>query len=97
MQPYLFFFFLLFRATPAAHGSSHARGQTYITATAAGSELCLQRTQLMAVPDHQPLSEARDQTCIFMVTTRQVCYIEPQWELLLCDPILRVHLSWNCD
>ena len=65
-----FFFFCLFRATPRAYGSSHARSR--ITAVAAGlhhsysntgSELHLQSTlQLMAMLDPNPMSEARDQT-----------------------------------
>jgi len=55
----LFVCFLLFRATPVAYGSSHARGQTGTkaagichTCSNVGSEPCLGPTpQLMAMPD----------------------------------------------
>ena len=55
-------FFLLFRATPVAYGSSWARGQTGATAaglyhshSSAGSKSLLQPTpQLTATPDPRP-------------------------------------------
>ena len=72
----LTFFFFLFRATPAAYGGSHARGQ--IAATTAGlhqshtharSELHPWPTpQLMATPV-RPLSEATG-TCNLVVPSR---------------------------
>ena len=54
-----FFFFLLFRAVPAAYGGSQARGLIGVTAAGlhhshsnSGYELCLPPTpQLMATPD----------------------------------------------
>ena len=68
------FFFSLFRAAPAAYGSSQARSQ--IRAVAAGlhhshsnarSELCLRPApQLRAIWDPNPLSEAKDWTSILM-------------------------------
>ena len=69
---FFFFFFLLFRATPMAYGGSPARGQIGAVATClchshAGSELCLQPTpQLMAMRVLNPLSKAREQTCLLM-------------------------------
>ena len=66
---YLFIFvFLSFRATLVAYGGSQARSQIGAAATVlcqshsnAGSELCLRLTpQLVAMPDPDPLSEARD-------------------------------------
>ena len=64
------FFFWLFRATPVAYGSSHARGRMGATAAGlhhshsnAGSEPHLRPTpELMATPDPNPLSETRDRT-----------------------------------
>ena len=60
----------LFRATPAAYGSSQARGRMGAAAAGqchshsnSGSEPHLQPTpQLMAMPIRNPLSEARDRT-----------------------------------
>ena len=61
------FFFLLFMASPLVYGGSQARGR--IVATAAGlhqspnnarPEPHLQPTQLTAMLDPNPLSEARD-------------------------------------
>ena len=57
--PFLFFFFCLFSATPAACGSSQARGPVGATAASlhhshsnTGSEPCLRPTpQLMATPE----------------------------------------------
>ena len=57
-----FFFFILFRALPVAYGSSQARGRI-------GSEPHLQpMPQLIAMPDLNPLSKARDLTCILRDT-----------------------------
>ena len=76
---YLFIYFLLFRATGAAYGSSQARSQIRATAAGlhhshsnAGSKLCLwpisQQCQIL-----NPLSEARDRTCILMDTS-WICF-----------------------
>ena len=55
---YSFWSFCLFRAAPAAQRDSQARGQIraiaaglHHTHSNAGSELCLQTTQLMAMPN----------------------------------------------
>jgi len=64
-----------------ACGSSQAKGRIGATPAGllhshsnAGSELRLQPTpQLTAAPDSDPLSEARDQTCILMDTS-QICF-----------------------
>ena len=74
---FILFCFLPFRAVPVAYVSFRARG--WIRAIPAGlchshsnrgSNLCLQPTpQFMAVILN-PLSEARDWTCIFMDTSR---------------------------
>ena len=61
-----FFFFLLFRAVLVAYGSSLARGR--IRATAAG--LCHSSQHCLIL---NPLSKARDWTCILMDTT-WACY-----------------------
>ena len=55
------FFFLLFRATSAAYGSSQNRAQ--IRATAVGLHRCSWQCK---IPD--PLSEVRDQTHMLMDT-----------------------------
>ena len=76
---WLFFFvFDLFRAAPAACGVSEARH--WIGATAAGpphshsnarSQACRWPTpQLTAIPIFNPLSEARDWTCVLMDTSQ---------------------------
>ena len=75
---FYFFFILLFRAAPAAYGSSQARGQTgataasYTTAIATQdpSHVCDQQhsSRQRQIPD--PLSEARDRTCILMDTSQ---------------------------
>ena len=71
----VFFFFLPFLGPlPAAYGSSQARGLIGAVAASlrhshsnARSEPCLRPTpQLMAMPDPDPLSQARDQTHILM-------------------------------
>jgi len=71
------FCFLLFRPSPAAYGSSQARGQiratapAYTTATATWDPSCIcdlhhgsQQRWIL-----NPLSEARDRTCILMDTS----------------------------
>ena len=76
---YLFIYFV--RATPAAYGSSQARGQIgvaaahYTTATATWDPSCVcdlyhssQQYKII-----YPLSEARDQTRILMDTSK-ICY-----------------------
>ena len=80
--PSLFFFLnCLFRATSKAHGSSQARGEF----GAAAATLCLSHSNLGSEPicdlHHSswqcgilnPLSKARDQTCILMDTS-WICY-----------------------
>ena len=74
----LLLWFFPFRAAPAAYGSYRAGGRT--RATAAG--LCHSHSnarskpwlwptpQLMATPDPDPLSEARDRTYILMDTSQ---------------------------
>ena len=80
---FFFFFFFLFRAIPAAHGSSQDRGQ--IGAVAAGlhhshsnsntrSELHLWLMKQFEAT----LIEARDGTCILMETVLGPCPAEPQ-------------------
>ena len=69
-----FFFFFLFRAPPMAYGSSQARG--LIRATCAGLYYSHNNVYMSSICDlhHSSqqrwilnaLSEARDQTCIFM-------------------------------
>ena len=72
---YLFIVFCLFRATPAAHGGSQDRGWMETVATGlhshsnSGSEPRLRPTP--SSQQHQilnPLSKARDSTCIFVDT-----------------------------
>ena len=66
-ETFFFFFFLPFRAAPAAYGSSQARGQIRTTAailhhsnSKAGYELCLQPTpQLTATMDRQPTKQGQ--------------------------------------
>ena len=80
-QSDFFFFFFFFKATPAALRGSQARG--WISAAAAslhhshsneGSEPHLRPIpQLMATLVLNPLSEARDRTCV-LLDTRLVCY-----------------------
>ena len=74
------FFFLLFRATPAAYGDSEARGR--IGAVAAGyatttppdpSHLCDLHHSSWQCRALNPLSEARDQTCVLMDAS-PVCF-----------------------
>ena len=72
----LFFFFGLFRAIPTAYGGSQARGQ--IEAVAAGLRHSHSNVDLSLVCDlrhsswqlwiFNPLSKARDQTCILIET-----------------------------
>ena len=72
---FFFFFFCLFRATPAAYGSSQARG--LIRASAAVHRHVGSGPHLWPIPqlttmlDPQPtLSEARDRTHVLMDTSR---------------------------
>ena len=73
------------KAIPAAYGSSQARGQIGAAATClryshsnVGSKPCLQPTpQHHSSQQHwilNPLSRARDQTCILMDTTWVCCH-----------------------
>ena len=71
---FFYFNFFLFRAAPKAYAVSQARGRT--GAVAAGlhhshsnvrSALPLRPTpQLKVMPDLNPLSKARDRTCVLM-------------------------------
>ena len=86
---FCFCLFAFSRAAPAAYRGSQARG--LIRDVAAG--LCQSHSNarseshLRPTPGRRqcwilnPLSEARDQTCILMDPS-QVCYNEPLWELL---------------
>ena len=77
----IFNFFCLFRATPMSYGDAQARGQ--ISAVAAGlhhshskarSEPCLRPTpQFTECWILNPLSEARDGTCVLMDPS-QICF-----------------------
>ena len=71
---FFFFFFGLFRATPAACGSSQARGS--IRAVASDLHHSSGQCQILI-----PLREARDQNHVFMDTSPLVT-IEPQRDLL---------------
>ena len=74
---FLFTYFLVFRAAPAARRSSRARArigaaaETYATATAAWdpSRICDLPCSLRQYWILIPLSKARDQTCILMDTS----------------------------
>ena len=78
---FFIFMFCLFEATPVAYGGSQAKGRTGAAAAGLhhshsnmGSEPPLQPTlQLRAATDPQPLSEARDGTCILMDAS-QICF-----------------------
>ena len=115
-----FFFFFLFRAAPEAYGSSQARGWIR-TATAslhhsqsnAGYKPHLQPTQqLVAMLDPNPLSEARDWTCIFMDTTQVFNVLNHNWDSRMAIFIkikeskcwqecegegMLVHYWWECN
>ena len=65
------------RIGAAAAGLHHSHSN-------AGSEPCLRPTpQLMQRQILNPLSEARDGTCILMDTSRGSLTAEPRWQLLL--------------
>ena len=74
----LCFCFCFFSAAPSAYGSSQARGlmelqlPNYATATATPdpSHICNLHRSLWQLWILNPLSEARDQTCTFMDTSR---------------------------
>ena len=80
MNFFFFWSFFAFRAAPSAYGGSQARGligavaaSLYQSHSNAGSELHLRPTpQLTAIQILNPLSEARNQTCILMDAS-QVC------------------------
>ena len=88
----LFYFIWLFRATPLAHGSSQARGQ--IGAIAAG--LYHSHSNSRSMPHLQPapqspqcqilnpLSKAKDQTCVLMDTGQ----IHFHWATTGTSPLL---------
>ena len=80
ITPFFILFYCLFKATPEAYGNSQARGPVRAAAASlchshsnSRSEPCLrptpQRTQRWIL---NPLSGARDQTCILMDTS-QIC------------------------
>ena len=79
---------MLFRPTLTAYGSSQARVElelqllAYVTATATWdpSLICDLHDSSWQRPIFNPLSKARDRTCILMVT--RFVTSEPQWELL---------------
>ena len=69
-----YYYYFLFMTTPGAYGSSQAMGQigaaaatyTTVTATSDLSHICacpLWQCQIL-----NPLSEAKDRTCVFMET-----------------------------
>ena len=102
LQIWLFFFFSLFRAAPAAYRSSQARG--WITVTAAslhyshsnsGSELHLQPTpQLMATPD--PLTHWERpgiQPTSSWILVRFLTHWAT-WELHESDSCITLWISW---
>ena len=74
----LYFFFFFLRATPEAYGGSQARGQigavatSLATATAVPDPSCIcdlhQSSQKRWILN--PLSEARDRTCVLMDTSQ---------------------------
>ena len=73
-----FLFILLFRAALAAHGSSQAREMelqllAYATARQDPSCVCDLNHSAWQCRILNPLSEARDQTCILMDTS-QICF-----------------------
>ena len=91
------FYFLLFRAAPAAYGGSQARGRMGAAATGlhhshshSGSKLRLRPTpQLMANTGIlNPLSEARGQTRNLMV---------PSWIRFLCTTMGAPHVIFRAQ
>ena len=84
-----FFFSFLFMAMAAIYGSSWARGwiraaaMAYTTATAIPdlSGICDLYSSLQQHWILNPVSKARDRTCILMVTVSGSYLTEPQWEL----------------
>ena len=98
-QRILIFFFFHFRSTPAAYGSSQARGQLGAAAAGhsnSGSKPCLQPIlQLMAMPDPLPTEQGHwarpgiepesSQILVGFITT------EPQLELWLKDLVIWRH------
>ena len=90
---FLFFIFLLFRATPMAYGGSQARGQIgAIAAVLFHSHINVRSKQyLRTTPKltHGPLSQARDRTHILMYTSL-ICFCcaimgSPIFAALNCD------------
>ena len=71
---WVFFFLFLFRATPTTHRSSQARD--WIGATAAGLIYSSRQYHIL-----NPLSRARDQTCILEGTLSGLLPAVPQREL----------------
>ena len=66
--PFSFFFYLFAfsRAAPMAHGGSQARGRIRATATLDPSHVCNLHHSSRQRWILNPLSEARDRTCILM-------------------------------
>ena len=68
---------------------SELQPPAYITAMPDLSRICNLHHSSQQSHTLNPLSEARDQTCILMDTS-QVCTTEPQWELLIYIPLFAV-------
>ena len=94
-----FFFFSLFRAAPMAFGSFQARGRIRTaaaslyhkaTATRDPSLVCNLHHSLRQRWVLNPLSKARDQTCIFVDTSWVHITAEPRWELFML-----IFKMWN--
>ena len=80
---FCFFFFLSFRAAPAAYGCSQARGwigataaslhQSYSNARSASHQICDLQCSSWQRRILNSLSKVRDQTCVLMDTS-QICF-----------------------
>ena len=70
---FLFLFLNLFRAIPAAYGSSQARGPIGVTAVGLHHSHSNIRSEPHLQTTPQLLSEAKNQTCILMDTSR-ICF-----------------------
>ena len=89
-----FFFFCLFQASPAAHGSSQARCQMGAVdaglhnshSNAISSHVCDLHQSSWQCRTLNPLSEARDQTCSLMDNSG-VCYLRATMRTPYCSII----------
>ena len=76
----IFFFFLLFRATPTPYASSQARGRIIATAAGLHHSQAMPDLSCLCNPHHSsqqlqilnPLNQARDRTCVLMDAS-QIC------------------------